>query len=601
MASKQQRERSLQRQITRVTHQLNRLQERGRRLTTLRLLSFFGGIGLSGVAFFTLGPPGLAAGLLLTAIAFLTAVAIHQRVEQHITRHQTWIQIKQTHLARMNLAWEQLPPPLVIPQSERHPLEVDLDLLGKRGLHRLINVAVTPEGSQRLRQWLIRGEMDEAVTAKRQALAAELRPRPLFRDKLALAGMLKATTPPRLQTDPTALASLRFWLMLLGGAAAINILLLLLNLAGIIGPVWQVGVVLALIVTGIQGQRMGDLFKDAAALRDALEQWLGVFSHLEKGRYTKNPHLRELCQPFIHSPHPPSHFLRRVSRIVDAAGVRGNPIVWLLLNAFFPWDIFFSYRLEQAKIALARQLPTWLDVWHELEASSSLANLAYLNPHYIMPTIRIPAEVDTPFAGSGLGHPLIPEDHKVRNDFTFDQVGRLFLITGSNMAGKSTFLRTVGLNLVLAYAGGPVDAHSLSVVPGRLFTCIRVTDSLADGISYFYAEVRRLRQLLDELTRPHPHPLFFFVDEIFRGTNNRERLIGSRAMISQLADGPGLGLIATHDLELISLADTIPTISNIHFREEVHDGQMVFDYHLRSGPCPTTNALKIMALAGLPV
>jgi DNA mismatch repair ATPase MutS len=146
-----------------------------------------------------------------------------------------------------------------------------------------------------------------------------------------------------------------------------------------------------------------------------------------------------------------------------------------------------------------------------------------------------------------------------------------------------------------------VDAPAFTVVPGRLFTCIRVTDSLADGISYFYAEVKRLKALLDELARPHPQPLFFFVDEIFRGTNNRERLIGSRAMIQRLAEGNGLGLIATHDLELVQLADITPAIRNIHFREEVRDGQMIFDYHLHPGPSPTTNALKIMALAGLPV
>lgn len=605
---KQQRAHVLQRQINRVQRRLGQLQQVSGRITTIRLFTFLGGLGLSALAFFTLGVNWLWIGLGLTLVSFIAVVAVHQRVEGYILRYETWVSIKQTHLARMNLDWSHLPPPLTIPQSERHPLEIDLDLQGKRGLHRLINVAVTTEGSQRLRQWLIAADVSLDTVLERQALVAELRPRPLFRDKLALAGRMKAGGNPEEQLETqrnSPLSALQVWLILLGIAAALNITLLILYLLGIIGPAWQVGVILALVVSGLLGLHMGDVFKHAAALRDNLEQWLLVFAHLEQFDYAGTPHLRRLCTPFLDPAHRPSHFLRRISRIVDATGVRGNPIAWLLLNAFFPWDIYFTYRFEQAKIALAQELPIWLEVWHELEALSGLANIGYLNPQYILPHLQT-AEVSetsnvSPFHAAALGHPLIPDAEKVRNDFAFDHLGQLYLITGSNMAGKSTFLRTIGLNLVLAYAGGPVDAQSFTALPGRLFTCIRVTDSLADGISYFYAEVRRLKALLDELARPHPQPLFFFVDEIFRGTNNRERLIGSRSMIQRLAAGNGLGLIATHDLELVQLADITPAIRNIHFREEVHDGQMIFDYQLHPGPSPTTNALKIMALAGLPV
>ncbi len=605
---KQQRAQVLQRHINRVTQQLTQLRQVSGRISSLRLIVFLGGLGLSALAFFTLGVNWLWAGLALTAISFIVVVAIHQRIEENILRHETWLTIKQTHLARMKLDWAHLPPPLVVPPSERQPLEIDLDLLGKRGLHRLVDVAVTPQGSQRLRQWFLAAEPDPVQVQERQALVAELWPRPLFRDKLALAGKMKTggNSGELLKAEGNSpLQMLRVWLGVLGIAAAINLTLLILNLAGVLGPAWQVGVILTLVVSGLLGLQMGDVFKDAAALRDKLEQWLLVFSHLEQFGYAKTPHLRRLCAPFLDPAHRPSHFLRRVSRVVDATGVRGNPIAWLLLNAFFPWDIYFTYRLEQAKTELARELPVWLDVWHELEALSGLANLGYLNPHYIIPQLQTAEASNTsnvlPFHAAALGHPLIPDAEKVRNDFAFDHRGQLYLITGSNMAGKSTFLRTIGLNLVLAYAGGPVDAQAFTVVPGRLFTCIRVTDSLADGISYFYAEVKRLKALLDELARPHPQPLFFFVDEIFRGTNNRERLIGSRAMIQRLAEGNGLGLIATHDLELVQLADITPAIRNIHFREEVRDGQMIFDYQLHPGPSPTTNALKIMALAGLPV
>ncbi|MDT8307843.1 MAG: DNA mismatch repair protein MutS, partial [Anaerolineae bacterium] len=163
------------------------------------------------------------------------------------------------------------------------------------------------------------------------------------------------------------------------------------------------------------------------------------------------------------------------------------------------------------------------------------------------------------------------------------------------------FLRTLGVNLVLAYAGGPVDAAALQTTVFRLFSSIRLTDSVTDGISYFYAEVRRLKALLAALHAPDPRPLFFLIDEIFRGTNNRERLIGSRAYVEALSGSHGVGVVATHDLELVHLAQTLPQVRNFHFRDEIAGGRMVFDYKLRPGPSPTTNALKIMEQAGLPL
>jgi len=202
----------------------------------------------------------------------------------------------------------------------------------------------------------------------------------------------------------------------------------------------------------------------------------------------------------------------------------------------------------------------------------------------------------------GLGHPLIPEEHKVVNDFAINELGEIDIITGSNMSGKSTFLRTLGINLCLAYAGGPVNASTFKISLFRLFTCIKISDSVTEGYSYFYAEVRRLKALLNELESSDSHmPLFFLIDEIFKGTNNRERRIGSESYISALTGRDCLGVISTHDLELVKLADKLPEIRNYHFKEDVIDGEMVFDYVLRPGPSPTTNALKIMLMEGLPV
>ncbi len=169
------------------------------------------------------------------------------------------------------------------------------------------------------------------------------------------------------------------------------------------------------------------------------------------------------------------------------------------------------------------------------------------------------------------------------------------------MAGKSTFIKTVGVNLCLAYAGAPVSARQLRSVPFRLHTCIRISDSIVDGFSYFYAEVKCLKRLLDKLNSQDARPLLYLIDEIFRGTNNRERLLGSRAYLRSCIGANGVGLLATHDLELASLADSYAQVRNYHLRDDVQDGRLVFDYRIRPGPCPTTNALKIMQMEGLPV
>ena len=205
------------------------------------------------------------------------------------------------------------------------------------------------------------------------------------------------------------------------------------------------------------------------------------------------------------------------------------------------------------------------------------------------------------FHAQNLGHPLIDKADKVGNDFEIPGLGHVGLITGSNMAGKSTFMRTVGLNQCLAYAGAPVDAQQYQTRLFRLFTCIKVSDSVADGFSYFYAEVRRLKALLEALEADDNLPLLYFIDEIFRGTNNRERLQGSQSFIRAVVGEHGYGFIATHDLALVDLAKETDKIRNYHFRDDVVVGQMHFDYILHPGPCPTTNALRIMHLAGLPV
>jgi hypothetical protein len=393
---------------------------------------------------------------------------------------------------------------------------------------------------------------------------------------------------------------LQRWVILLSSLALINALLFLLDYYNLLLPWWRVTFGLYALLYFWHGRTLSHTFAEAKTLEDDLSRLAGVFRHLERYGYHGAPTLHALCQPLLTGEHRPSHYLQQISRIVAATGVQGNPVLAILLNSLLPWGLIFAWRLAVWKAAVATDLPRWLAVWYELETVSALAGYGWLNPQSTFPTFHADKSVPV-FVGQGIGHPLLPDERKVRNDFTINHLGEVAILTGSNMSGKSTLLKALGVNLALAYAGGVVDVQALHTLRFRLFTCIKVSDSVMDGISYFYAEVQRLRALLNDLADDQDLPLFFAVDEIFRGTNNRERLIGSRAYIRALVGQRGVGLISTHDLELIRLEDEVAGVTNYHFRDDVIKGRMVFDYRLRRGPSPTTNALRIMALEGLPV
>jgi hypothetical protein len=600
----------LERQIERLERRIGSLRIVSRRLSWLRLAILLAGVAISYGAFHFGGELAGWLTILLFVAIFIVVARLHQRIEHGIERHAVWRQIKIARAARMRLDWEHIPPAQSFQLDDEHPFEIDLDLTGPRSLHRLIDSAVTLEGSSRLREWLIEEAHDLETIARRQAVVRELIPLTIFRDKLALLTHFASKGPG----EKWAAEGLLRWLQggtatnvirrafLIGTALSLTMVaLLILTFVFDFPPYWIAA--LAIYTFYMNAQKItGETLDDAVSLELKLSRFAAAFRYLESYRYGKNDHLRTLCTPFHDPASRPSREFRKVSSIVAWASFKTNPLLWGIMNFAFPLSLFLALLLNRSKDALREHLPRWLDTWFELEALGSLAGFGWLNPRYTFPEVMEERSDDGPiFAAHELGHPLIPEERKSRNNFAFDHAGEITLITGSNMAGKSTFLRTLGINLVLAYAGAPVDAASFRTILFRPYSSIRINDSLSDGFSFFYAEVRRLRRLLDELERGHPRPLFFLIDEIFRGTNNRERLIGSRSYIRALAGQHGVGMIATHDLELVHLAEEIPNITNRHFREEVIDGTMIFDYTLREGPCPTTNALIIMKMAGLPV
>ena len=607
----------LENQIARLRRRTDQLNVIGGKYWTARRVIFISGalLALAFCNFAGTRSAWVVAALLVVVFSIVTM--FHSRVRESLTRNSLLIEIKQVQIARIQLQWERLPEAdqSRLPDTN-HPFESDLDITGERSLHRLIDCAVTSEGSERLREWLLSSRPDVQLIEHRQKLVGELRDHSLFRDKLQLlSAVARVSTGGPGRSKPRSShwnskvlvdwiersgpkKSLLPTVVFLSILSALNIITIVLWKFSLIPRIWPFVLLIYIGAMLWRQSLIAGAWGELQDLEKALTHFQIVFGYLESRSYRETPALAEICAVFADEGKRPSVEMKRLGRLAAALGIRTNPLLSLIVHAVVPWDFIFTYRLELVKKEIVHLLPRWLDAWHELDALNSLANFAHLNSHYVFP--QLIAGTDQ-FAARNLGHPLLKPESKVCNDFALNHEHRIVILTGSNMAGKSTFLRTIGLNLSLAYAGAPVNAASLETSLFRLFTCIKVSDSVQDGLSYFYAEVKRLQALLAATKVNDRLPVVFLIDEIFRGTNSRERLIGSRSYIRALSEGTSLGLIATHDLELIKLADEIEGVTNYHFREEVFDSRMVFDYRLRPGPCPTTNALKIMKLEGLPV
>jgi DNA mismatch repair ATPase MutS len=287
--------------------------------------------------------------------------------------------------------------------------------------------------------------------------------------------------------------------------------------------------------------------------------------------------------------------LRRFQSRFSALSVQSHPLVLFLLNALIPWNYFFVALAERDRAALSARAE---GIFSELHWFDALASLALFHRYQ---TQTFPSFSDT-FEIKNAVHPLIPAGSVVPNSFSWPQGKNLMLITGSNMAGKSTFLRTLGVNIALARMGAPVFAEAFTLPLAPLHTCIRVSDSVREGFSYFYAEALRIGEILKSA---RAGKILYLIDEVFKGTNNRERFIGGKTLLEELAKTDSLGFVTTHDLELSRLdgphGGGANRIANFHFKDEIRDGRMHFTYKIQPGPCPSTNALKIMELAGIPV
>lgn len=544
--------------------------------------------------------PAAVAGAGAT-IAFLALVRAHASVRRRHARAAACAASASRDVARADGEWRVFPATgegLAAPGREAD-LAADLALLGHASLFQLLSRCTTPWGEGRLASLLLAASPARDLAARQQA-AGELAGRAAWRRRFEAEGAIARPTRDA-ETLASELAApsvfdRRPWL----GPAAAG--LGIVTVAQIIAAgSWSLPtlawpcVALNVLITALAASRLQSEYEPLLDRHEAVTACAGMLGVLGRARFRTAPLRGLAARARGSSGEDAASALARLSRILDALGLRRNAM-WWPVQALTLWDAWQVARLARWKRRHGAAVADWLLALGDAEA------LASFGAHAEVFGLGFPdVGGSPPLVASALAHPLLPQGRAIANDLSLTSTRRVLVLTGSNMSGKSTLLRAAGLNAVLALAGGPVHAASMAMRPCRVLTSIRVTDALDEGVSLFYAEVRRLKAIVVAAEDPAGLPVLFLVDEILRGTNARERHLASRALVTRLAGGGAAGIVTSHDVELTSIAASVPAVVNGHFREEIRDGRMTFDYLLREGPVTTTNALAILKLEGLEV
>jgi hypothetical protein len=550
---------------------------------------------------------------IVPAAVFVFLLVIHDRLLQTAELHRRAVRYFERGLARLDGNWAGTGERGDRYLDPAHPYAQDLDLFGKGSLFELLCTARTHIGEDTLARWLLT-PADPAIVASRQEAVAELRLRVDLREDLAVlaeearTGVDAASLPA--WGEAAGLLQLRgritIWIFtaigMAGGAALIAYILNLIHVLAM--PETTVVLVrdffvLVLIINEYYLYRLRARLEAVVAAVDEAAHGLGLLSQvlvrLEREQFHA-PLLANLRLSLATEGAAPSQRLRRLRRLKDSLDSRANTMVQAL-EIFIFWTAHFAYAIEAWRQHSGPTVRRWLTATGEIEALCSLASHAFEHPGDPFPQF---AAEGPGLEAEAIGHPLLDEKVMVRNDIRLGSDLRLLVVSGSNMSGKSTMLRTLGVNAVLAQAGAPVRAKRMILSPLSIGASIRVSDSLQGGVSRFYAEILRIRQILD-LTAG-PLPVIFLVDEFLHGTNSHDRRVGAEALVRGLVERGAIGLITTHDLALADIVDALGSkAANVHFEDQIEDGQIHFDYIMRPGVVRKSNALELMRSVGLEI
>lgn len=538
------------------------------------------------------------AWLLVGVGAFAALVLIHQNARRSLITAERAVAFYRNGLARIEDRWEGSGQQGAQFDDPHHVYASDLDLFGKGSLFELLCRVRTRMGEQRLAQWLLSPAPVEVVR-ERQASVTDLKDRLDLREALAVIGehtnvgvhpaaLLEwATKPNRLGAAWLRWVAVLFPVLAIAGVS-------FWWASGIGSPFFLVVLIEAGALFALR-PAIDEVLNGSETAFEDLRLFSQLLTRLEAEQFTVGP-LRTLMSRLSSHAVTASRAIGRLSTIVNFAGSRRNQLI-VLVAVPLMYPLLVALAAERWRRIHGGSVETWVDVIGELEARLSLAAYAYEHPDDPFPEL---VEGPPTFSGTGLGHPLIPASRCVRNHVSIGEEPRILLVSGSNMSGKSTLLRTVGINTVLAMAGAPVRAETLRLTALQIGASIRINDSLHDGSSRFYAEITRLRQLFD--LAEGNRPLLFLLDELLQGTNSQDRRSGAEGIVRALAARGAIGLISTHDLALTEISGLEPGIlRNVHFQDELHNGRMTFDFKLRDGVVTKSNAMELMRSIGLEV
>jgi MutS domain V len=563
------------------------------RMGNLRAFFLFGLLALAAVLCRSEG--SWVAVLMILFLGILLTGVWHIRIENTRSAARRGIRFYQSGLERMDGTWLGKGSPGTEFLDPHHPYAADLDMFGVGSLFELVNAAHTQIGRTTLAAWLLEPASLQEIVARQEAIK-EMSPKVDFRERLGfLAAEAQTWIPteslsswarqPRSLNSNTVRAA-AFWLPWL-------------NLVLLIAGQWP----WCLLILAVQGAlarlyklRVQNVTRTVGAVQHDLKCLADMFEYLE-GENFNSERLRRVDAGDQAGGLCASEAIHRLATLYSWIASRGNPLI-AVISGWFLLETQVAFAVEAWRARFGMMVEPWLRHLGEIEALSSLAGYAFEHPADPFPEI-LPASAPAQIQAEGLKHPLMVEARCVGNDVSLGPHCRLMVVSGSNMSGKSTYLRTLGVNLALALAGAPVRARKFRMTHVRIGASIRTLDSIQEGTSRFYAEITRLGQIVKLAGQG---TLVFLLDEILGGTNSHDRRIGAGCVARTLVERGALGLITTHDLALAQIAEEIqPPGANYHFEDQILNGKMSFDYRLRPGVVEKSNALELMRLVGLDV
>ena len=578
--------------------QLQQVKKQIFRISMLRLALFIAGI--AGLYFFFNQTTLLIICICLTFLPLFILVKIHNRFFIRKEWLETQARIIQEELQALSGDYSSFEDGKEYVNPE-HPYSFDLDIFGRRSLFQSINRTCTFFGKNRLAKWLQNHLHEKTSIEKRQEMVREISEHTLFREQFRVAGLVhhgQSSDGEKIQAwsqSPAQYLHAGWVKAFIWGVPVINSLLLITSLAGWTSFSW-LGLSFGIFLVLSFG-----IIKRATYIQETYGKQLKSLNGyarliaLAKAENWKSAGMQELMERFNLNGQSPIQALQQLSKELDRLDLRNNQFLYVLLEGSIFFQLQEIVRIERWKVRYGQHISEWLETVGELDALCSLGTFAYNHPQYTYPELT---EKPFCFLATQMGHPLMPASQCVKNDATIPSRPFFLIITGANMAGKSTYLRTIGVNYLLACIGAPVCCERLKLYPNQLITSLRTSDSLSDNESYFFAELKRLKRIIDLLNQGQQ--LFFILDEILKGTNSMDKQKGSFDLIRQFMQLKANGIIATHDLLLGSLIKQFPEeIRNYCFEADIKENELTFSYKLREGVAQNMNACFLMKKMGI--